>query len=155
MVKPGPTQLQGFQSPAVSPSQKGEDVACVACLPPDSWRLRDTGAPSSPFSCPKAVGGRLLCGGERRVFSTGSILLGLTCPHSLKKQERCSPQKPLSRCPSPSPHQLLRPLPCTPLAAPNSHPRHAGTLQPLLQPCSLLPPGPRQTHSPRLCKAQL
>lgn len=78
----------------------------------------------------------------------GSILLGLMCPHRLRREQRCYPQKPLSRCPTLSLHcWLLRPLPCTPPASPAHH-----TPLPVLTPGtqapsspSLLPPGPRST----------
>lgn len=82
----------------------------------------------------------------------GSILLGLMCPHRLRREQRCSPQKPLSRCPTLSLHRwLLRPLPCTPPASPAHHTPlpvlTPGTQAPSSPSCShaLLPPGPRPT----------
>lgn len=66
------------------------------------------------------------------------------CPHSLRTQYSCSPQGPLSRCPTPV-HTSPQAPAMHPTGAPGPHPRHSGTLQPLLQPCSLLPPGPQPT----------
>lgn len=142
---------------------------CGTCLSPDSHTpsyLRDNWHLPAQSSYPMAA---RVWGWGARVWGwgaggspPGSMLLELMCPRRLRREQRCSLQKPLSRCPTPSLHcWLIRPPPRTmPTERPSwSSPQalRYPAAPPAALPAAMLSylKAPGHSHSPVLWKAQL